>query len=303
MVKTKVMERKRKTRVPHRTRRRMAERGITRLTLRAIIVVVSSSMLHSRRPWSVADGYFHSTARKLKCDGARPTCTNCTRRPPPRPPSNTSSPRSSRSSPPECKFDPFPRRRGPAKHKQLKPDAESESSWPLLRAIPRTRARAAAEAKVLAQPLRVSAGRSASTSVSESSFAGDSVAQPSATSILFGGEVAFLATPAASSTRESTPAADEEENQQTEESRVSKENKEEDEEKHEEEERPRVDDGEEREEKPKEEEKGFKKEKSPKKEEKKEVKTTMDDDEGKVDMLKEATLESSLSYYLLGYHT
>ena len=288
MVKTKDMERKKKIRLPHRTRRRMAERGITRLTLRAIIVVVSRSILHSRRPRPVADGYFHSTARKLKCDGARPTCTNCSRR------------KLHDSPPPECKFDQFPRRRGPAKHKQLKPDAESESSWPLLRAVPRTRARAAAEAKILPQPLRANAGRSASTGVSESSFAGDSVAQPSTTSILFDGEVAFLATPAASSTRESTPAADEEENEQSGEPRVSKEMKEED--KHEEEERPRVEDVEEREEKPKE-EKGFKKEISPKNEEKKEVRTKIDNDEGKVDMLKEATLESSLSYYLFGYHT
>ena len=44
MVKTKDMERRRKTRLPHKTRRRMAERGITRLTLRAIIVAVSRSI-------------------------------------------------------------------------------------------------------------------------------------------------------------------------------------------------------------------------------------------------------------------
>src|SRR5258706_5180400 len=281
------------------TRRKLGGKGIIRLILRAIIVVVSWTILHSRRARSVADGKFHSTARKLKCDGARPTCTNCSRRPHQLLKSSTSpSP-----SPPECKFDPFPRRRGPAKHKQLKLDAEAESSWPLLGAVPRTRARAAAEAKTLTQPLRVGAGCSASTGVSESSIAGDSVAHPSATSILFGGEVAILATPAASSTRESTPAADEEENEQIEEPFVSKEKREEEEEKHEEEERPRAENGEKREEKPKEEERGPKVENSPKKEEKKAGRIKMDGDEGKVDMLKEATLESPPSYYLLGHHT
>ena len=250
----------------------------------------------------MVDGNFRSTARKLKCDGARPTCTNCSRRPPP-----TTKPGPGpgpRSSPPECKFDPFPRRRGPAKHKQLKLDAESESSWPLLRAVPRTRARAAAEAKIITQPLRVGASRSASTGGSESSFAGGSVAHPSATSILFGGEVAILATPTASSTRESTPAADEEESEQIDEPCVPKEKREEEDEKHEGEERPRVESGEKREEKPKEEEeKGPVMDKSPKKEEKKEARIKMDGDEGKVDMFKEATLESSPSYYLLGHHT
>ena len=297
---TKDTERKRKARPPHRTGRRLGGRGIIRSILRAIIVVVSCSILHSRRPRSEADGKFRSTARKLKCDGARPTCTNCSRRPPP---SSKTSP-SPRSSPPECKFDPYPRRRGPAKHKQLKLDAESESSWSLLRAVPRTRARAAAEAKIVTQPLRVSAGRSASTGGSESSFAGGSVAHPSATSILFGGEVAILATPAASSTRESTPAADEQENEQIEEPCVPKEKREEEDEKHEEEERPRAENGEKREEKPKEEEdeRGSLINKSPKKEEK-EARIKMDGEEGKVVMLKEATLESSPSYHLLGHHT
>jgi outer membrane biosynthesis protein TonB len=120
------------------------------------------------------------------------------------------------------------------------------------------------------------------------------MAHPSAVSILLGGEVDILATPAALSTREITPAADEKENEQIEEPRASKEKKEEGEEKHEE--RPRVEDAEEREERPK-------KEKSPKKEEKKVARIKVDGDEGKVDMLKEVMLESSPSYYLPGHHT
>ena len=249
----------------------------------------SSNLTHSRQPWSVADGYFHSTARKLKCDGARPTCTNCTRRyqnqnetkdPPKRP-----------VSPPNCEFDPFPRRRGPAKHKQLKLDAESESSWPLVRVVPRTRARAAAEAKILLPPLRVGADRSASTSGSESSFAGGSVAYPSTTSIHLGGEVEILATPAALSTREPTPVADER-NEPIEEPRVE-----------EQEERPRVEDGEEREERPMKDEEKPKKEKSPKKEEKKVATIKVDGDEEKVDLLKAAWPELSPSHYLPCHHT
>ena len=233
----------------------------------------------------MADCYFHSTARKLKCDGARPTCTNCTKRP---------VDKSRTSPPPECEFDPFPRRRGPAKHKQLKLDVESESSWPLVRVVPRTRARAAAEAKILVPTLRVGADRSASTSVSESSFAGDSVAYPSATPIHLGGEVEILATPAALSTRETTPAVDER-NEPIEEPRVSKEE--------EQEERPRVEDGEEREERPMKDEEKPKKGKSPKKEEKKVATIKVDGDEEKVDLLKAAWPESSPSHYLPCHHS
>ena len=121
---------------------------------------------------------------------------------------------------------------------------------------------------------------------------------PSATSILLGGEVAILATSAASSTRETTPAADEGENEHIEGPRASKEKKEEEEEKQEE--RPRVEDGEEREERPKEE--NPKEERSPKKEEKKEATIKIDGNEGKVDVLKEAIPESSPSYYLPDHH-
>jgi hypothetical protein len=253
----------------------------------------------------VADGQFHSTARKLKCDGTKPICANCDRRkaqqlrerPGNQPPD------------PPCRFDLFPRRRGPAKHKQLKLDAESESSWPPLTVVPRTRARAAAEAKILTHPPVVGAGRGASTGVSEASFAGGSVAHPSAMSILFGGEIAMPASPAAESTRESTPSADGEENEQIEEPGASKEKQgeeeeaqedEDEDEDEEEDENLRVENGEEREVMPKEKEKAKVDELC---KEQKEAKVKMDGDEGRVDIIKEVTLESSPPHRLLGRHT
>ena len=263
----------------------------------------------------MADGFFeYSTARKLKCDGVRPTCTNCLRR-----------------KQGECEFDPFPRRRGPAKHKQLKLDAESEPSWPLLRDVPRTRARVAAEAKILTQPFVVGAGagagasRSASIGLSEASLAGAGAggsdgARPSATSTLFGGERvqheagATTASPAALSTRESFPSVDEAEAGvyeddlgQIEEPWVPRKQA-----KNEEEEarKSSVEDEEEREVKKARKEEvrdgkaGLpKKEKVPKKEEKKEAWFKLEGDEEKLDMLKAGTPESSSSNHLPGSHT
>ena len=223
-----------------------------------------------------------------------------------------------------CEFDPFPRRRGPAKHKQFKLDTESEPSWPPLRAVPRTRARAAAEAKILTQPLLVgvAAGadagtsRRASTGGSEASFASGG-AHPSTMSILFGGESeafgavpvpAAVASSAASSTRESTPAdetktqADEKEIDQVEECHTRREGegvakKEEDAQK------PRVGD-EEREVKPTEEGVKPKKEKSPK-EDKKMARLEMEGEgKGKIDMQKRGSPESpSSSQPLSGRYT
>lgn len=254
---------------------------------------MSHRILHSHRPRLEADGCFHFIARKLKCDGARPNCANCTR------------------ATKECLFDLVPRRRGPAKHKQLKLDAETESSWPDLRPIPRTRARAAAEAKILTQPHFVGVGRSAGTGVSEASLAGGSVsvAHPSAMSILFGEEFAILALPDGESMRENTPAADEEKRneQQIEEPQASNEKEEEAEERQEEAvENPSVVDREEREVRPNEEvvkptkETSPKKEKKEKKEQKTEARAEMDGSAGKVDILK---AESLPSHYLPGRHS
>lgn len=264
----------------------------------------------------MTDGSFYSAARKLKCDGLRPVCSNCTKR---------FSSLLNKSNPEgPCVFDAAPRRRGPAKHKQLKLDTESEPSWPLFRAVPRTRARAAAEAMILTQPTPVEAAASASagssrsrasTGGSEASIA--SGAHHSTMSILFGGErvnrEAFGAVPAAegssaaSSTREGTPAdevevkEDEHEFDEAEEIQaggeaegVREEKKEEDAQK------TRVKD-EEREVKPKEEDVKPKKKKLPKKM----AKLEMEDDEGKgrIVMQKGEPESPSSSHYLSGRHT
>ena len=270
----------------------------------------------------MTDDYLCFSARKLKCNGARPICANCVNK--------TKAQKDGKPEPVVCEFDPFPRRRGPAKHKQLKLDTESEASWPLLRVVPRTRARAAAEAKVVVQPLLVGAGagasRSASTGGSEASSAdGSGGGHPSATSFLFGGErinreafgtaVTAAGWLAAPSTRESTPtdqaeAEADEEIDQIEEPQAPMKMRNEDEEQKqvEEVEKPRVED-EEHELKPKrkevklKKEQLLKKEKSAKKEEKKEAGLKMEGDEGKLNMVKKSPPEASPpSYHLSGHH-
>jgi hypothetical protein len=176
--------------------------------------------------------YIYLAARKLKCDGERPICGNCRKRTQNTDESGSPPPAGSgkaRSRSP-CAFDAFPRRRGPAKHKLLRldadADADAEPSWSQFRVVPRTRARVAAEAKVLAPSFVVGAGVGgigggggggtiASVHESEGSSAGGSGGvHASAASILFGGvrtqhEEAAAATAAASpymSTRGSTPA-------------------------------------------------------------------------------------------------